>query len=150
MLCDGTITSGSQSFKPQRFEGGGMRFLKFKRWLAETRYCAEWGIDAVYFEEVRRHAGVDAAHAYGGFLAHLTAWCEHHQIPYQGVPVGTIKKHATGKGNASKEDMRSLPQLLRSRSAEFWPVLRSLAAEELERLAGENCRLRKKLNRRKK
>ena len=32
--------------------------------------------------------------------------------------------------------MRSLPQLLRSRSAEFWPVLRSLAAEELERLAG--------------
>ena len=59
----------------------------------------------MYFEEVRRHAGVDAAHAYGGFMAHLTAWCEHHQIPYQGVPVGTIKKHATGKGNASKDQM---------------------------------------------
>jgi len=105
MICDGTITSGSQSFKPQRFEGGGMRFLKFKRWLAETRYCAEWGIDAVYFEEVRRHLGIDAAHAYGGFLAHLTAWCEHHQIPYQGVPVGTIKKSWTGKGNAGKSAM---------------------------------------------
>jgi Holliday junction resolvasome RuvABC endonuclease subunit len=38
-------------------------------------------------------------------MAHLTAWCEHHQIPYQGVPVGTIKKHATGKGNAGKSDM---------------------------------------------
>jgi Holliday junction resolvasome RuvABC endonuclease subunit len=62
-------------------------------------------LDSVYFEEVRRHVGVDAAHAYGGFLATLTAWCEHHQIPYQGVPVGTIKKHATGKGNASKDDM---------------------------------------------
>ncbi|MBM3273404.1 hypothetical protein FJY94_09270, partial [Candidatus Kaiserbacteria bacterium] len=35
----------------------------------------------------------------------LTAWCEHHQIPYQGVPVGTIKKHATGKGNAGKAEM---------------------------------------------
>jgi len=104
MLCDGTITSGSESFKPRRFEGGGMRFLKFKRWLADTKACTD-GIDAVYFEEVRRHAGVDAAHAYGGFMAHLTAWCEHHQIPYQGVPVGTIKKHATGKGNASKEEM---------------------------------------------
>lgn len=46
--------------------------------------------------------------------------------------------------------MRSLPQLLRTRSAEFWPVLRSLAAEEIERLAGENCQLRRKLNRRKK
>jgi len=105
MLCDGTITSGSQSFKPQRFEGGGMRFLKFKRWLSDMKYCGTYGIDAVYFEEVRRHAGVDAAHAYGGFLAHLTAWCEHHQIPYQGVPVGTIKKSACGKGNASKEEM---------------------------------------------
>ena len=104
MLCDGTITSGSQSFKPRRFEGGGMRFLKFKRWLADTKACTD-GLDAVYFEEVRRHAGVDAAHAYGGFLAHLTAWCEHHQIPYQGVPVGTIKKAACGKGNASKGDM---------------------------------------------
>ena len=102
MLCDGTITSGSQSFKPQRFEGGGMRFLKFKRWLADMKYCGTYGLDAVYFEEVRRHAGVDAAHAYGGFMAHLTAWCEHHEIPYQGVPVGTIKKHATGKGNAGK------------------------------------------------
>lgn len=54
--------------------------------------------------------GVDAAHAYGGFMAHLTAWCEHHQIPYQGVPVGTIKKHATGKGNASKAEMIAAAQ----------------------------------------
>lgn len=101
---DGTINSGSQSFKPQRFEGGGMRFLRFKRWLTEIKQFGR-GIDQVVFEEVRRHAGVDAAHAYGGFLGQLTAWCEHHQIPYQGVPVGTIKKHATGKGNASKEEM---------------------------------------------
>ena len=101
---DGHITSGSESFRPQRFEGGGMRFLRFKRWLNEVRSACHT-INAVYFEEVRRHAGVDAAHAYGGFMGHLTAWCEHHQIPYQGVPVGTIKKHATGKGNASKDEM---------------------------------------------
>ena len=104
LTVDGMINSGSESFKPGRFEGGGMRFLRFKRWLTEIKQAAN-GLDAVYFEEVRRHAGVDAAHAYGGFMAHLTAWCEHHEIPYQGVPVGTIKKHATGKGNASKEDM---------------------------------------------
>ena len=81
-----------------------MRYLRFKRWLTEIKQSAD-GIDAVYFEEVRRHAGVDAAHAYGGFMAQLTAWCEHHGIPYQGVPVGTIKKHATGKGNAGKDEM---------------------------------------------
>jgi Holliday junction resolvasome RuvABC endonuclease subunit len=101
---DGAITSGSELFKPQRFEGGGMRYLRFKRWVTEVKQAAD-GLNAVFFEEVRRHAGVDAAHAYGGFMAHLTAWCEHHQIPYQGVPVGTIKKHATGKGNANKDEM---------------------------------------------
>jgi Holliday junction resolvasome RuvABC endonuclease subunit len=101
---DGHITSGSESFRPQRFEGGGMRFLRFKRWLTELK-AATSGIDALHFEEVRRHVSTDAAHAYGGFLATLTAWCEHHQIPYQGVPVGTIKKHATGKGNAGKDEV---------------------------------------------
>lgn len=101
---DGHITSGSESFRPQRFEGGGMRFLRFKRWLTELKAVTS-GIDALHFEEVRRHVSTDAAHAYGGFLAPLTAWCEHHQIPYQGVPVGTIKKHATGKGNAGKDEV---------------------------------------------
>jgi Holliday junction resolvasome RuvABC endonuclease subunit len=101
---DAVITSGSPSFKPQRFEGGGMRYLRFKRWLTELKAASD-GVDAVFFEEVRRHAGVDAAHAYGGFMAHLTAWCEHHRIPYQGVPVGTIKKHVTGKGTAGKAEV---------------------------------------------
>ena len=49
----------------------------------------------------------DAAHLYGGFLAHLSAWCEEHAIAYQGVPVGTIKRYATGKGNADKAAMVS-------------------------------------------
>ncbi len=98
----GSIASGTARFQPRRFEGGGMRYLRFKRWLTETKNVAG-RIDAIYFEEVRRHAGVDAAHAYGGFLAHLTAWCEHHAIPYEGVPVGTIKRFITGKGNADKK-----------------------------------------------
>ena len=99
---DGSIVSGTQHFTPSRFEGGGMRFLRFRHWLTEAKQ-ATGELDAVFFEEVRRHAGVDGAHAYGGFLAHLTAWCEHHSIPYRGVPVATIKKHATGKGNADKD-----------------------------------------------
>lgn len=102
--ADGRIASGVQSFKPGRFEGGGMRYLRFRRWLTETKAAAD-GIHEVHFEEVRRHAGVDAAHAYGAFMATLTAWCEHHQIPYQGVPVGTIKRHAAGRGNADKAAM---------------------------------------------
>ena len=99
----GVIQHGFISFKGHRYEGGGMRYLRFGRWLSEVAASAE--VSAVYFEEVRRHAGVDAAHVYGGLLATLTAWCESRGIPYQGVPVGTIKRHATGKGNASKEQV---------------------------------------------
>ena len=101
---DRRIVSGTQSFKPQRFEGGGMRFLRFVRWLDELQ-ALSGGLQHLAFEEVRRHASTDAAHAYGGFLGQLSAWCEQRQIPYQGVPVGTIKKHATGKGNAGKAEM---------------------------------------------
>ena len=116
--ANGPVAHGFVSFKSQRFEGGGMRYLRFGRWLADMLALSGQksgsqtgaqanltGIGAVYFEEVRRHLGVDAAHVYGGLLATLTAWCEHHQIPYQGVPVGTIKRHATGKGNAGKAEL---------------------------------------------
>ena len=104
---DGLHHGGTEYFKPQRFEGGGMRYLRFRRWLTEMKATVEGaqGLGVVYFEEVRRHMGVDAAHVYGDLLATLTAWCEHHQIPYQGVPVGTIKKFATGRGNAGTDEM---------------------------------------------
>ncbi|VEJ45241.1 crossover junction endodeoxyribonuclease RuvC [Bartonella vinsonii] len=101
---DGHIFSGTANFQTSRFEGGGMRYFRFNKWLTEMKMTSG-NIDAVYFEEVRRHVGTDAAHVYGGFLATLTAWCENNQIPYEGIPVGTIKKAATGKGNASKEEM---------------------------------------------
>ncbi|SFL05569.1 crossover junction endodeoxyribonuclease RuvC [Falsiroseomonas stagni] len=102
--ADGGITSGTMTFKPTRFEGGGMRFLRFRGWLAELANLSG-GVARIVFEEVRAHAGTDAAHIYGGFLGTLTAWCEEHDVPYEGVPVGTIKRYATGKGNADKAKM---------------------------------------------
>lgn len=61
------ITSGTQCFKPQRFEGDSMRFLRFKHWLAELKQLTD-GLDAVFFEEVRRHTGVNSA-------------CTHQEVP---------------------------------------------------------------------
>ena len=57
---DGAIASGTVEFKPGRFEGGGMLFLRFRAWLQEVDETAG-GIGAIYFEEVRFHAGVTAA-----------------------------------------------------------------------------------------
>jgi Holliday junction resolvasome RuvABC endonuclease subunit len=98
----GLITSGTASFKPGRYDGGGMRYLRFSRWLDEMNASP---IGMIAFEEVRRHAGTDAAHIYGGLMGTLTAWAELRGIPCEGVPVGTIKRHATGKGNADKAAM---------------------------------------------
>lgn len=99
--ADSQITSGTVSFRPSRYEGGGIRYLRFRGWI--DRIAADaGGLQAVFFEEIRRHVGTDAAHLYGGFLATLTAWCEQRAVAYQGVPVGTIKRHVAAKGNADK------------------------------------------------
>lgn len=95
--------SGTFNLKQDRFSGGGMRFVNFRKKLNEMREA--YPLSRVVFEEVRRHLGTDAAHVYGGLMALLTEWCETHEIPYEGVPVGEIKKFWTGKGNAPKSDM---------------------------------------------
>jgi len=98
----GSVVSGTWNNKNSRFEGGGMRYLRFRGHLDEIYAASPFSI--VVFEEVRRHRGTDAAHVYGGMLATLTAWCEGHDpnIPYEGVPVQAIKKYVTGRGNADK------------------------------------------------
>jgi hypothetical protein len=100
----GLVLSGTVSFRPSRYDGGGMRYLRFTNWLTELDQLSG-PIAAIWYEEVRRHVGTDASHVYGGLMATLTAWAELRGVPYAGVPVGAIKLHATGKGNAPKEAM---------------------------------------------
>jgi hypothetical protein len=100
-LASGKIESGTVSFRPSRYDGGGIRYLRFRGWL-DSIAADVGGIGVVHYEEVRRHLSTGAAHVHGGLLATLTAWCEQHSIPYQGVPVGTIKRFIAGKGNADK------------------------------------------------
>ncbi|MDB6119313.1 MAG: hypothetical protein JWO08_3094 [Verrucomicrobiaceae bacterium] len=101
---DGKVRSGSQSFAAVRNDGPGQRWLKFRNFLTETgRTAGE--VHAVYYEDVKNHAGVLASHIYGGFVAHLQYWCEINRIPCHPVGVGQVKKHWTGAGNAKKEAM---------------------------------------------
>lgn len=101
--ASGAIISGVWNLKPRRFDGGGMRFLRFEQYLSEFHKASS--IETIFFEEVRRHAGTDAAHVYGGLMGQLTAWGEKNRVPYEGVSVGEIKKFWTGKGNADKAMM---------------------------------------------
>ena len=71
-LAGGKIESGTVSLRPSRYDGGGIRYLRFRGWLDSVATDIAHPA-AIYFEEVRRHAGTDAAHLYGGFLATLTS-----------------------------------------------------------------------------
>lgn len=100
---DGAMNAGTWDLAPRRFEGGGMRYLRLRTYLSEILDKVAPGM--VAFEEVRRHMGTDAAHVYGGIVAIVQEECERRKVPYQAIPVGTVKKTATGKGNADKAAM---------------------------------------------
>ncbi|MFN6978875.1 MAG: hypothetical protein ACK4OP_12170, partial [Gemmobacter sp.] len=46
---DGLITSGTVSLRPGRFDGGGMRYLRFTNWLTEIDRLSG-PIAAIWFE----------------------------------------------------------------------------------------------------
>lgn len=95
------VHAGTWDLSARRFEGGGMRYVHFERFFRE----ALRGVQLVAFEEVQMHAGTAAAHVYGGIVAHLQRIAQETGIPYTGIPVATVKRTATGKGNAKKDAM---------------------------------------------
>lgn len=97
------IASGTWDCSVRRAESRGMRFVRFAARLREV--IAAYPGAIVYYEKVERHAGTEAAHIYGGLLAQLQVVLDELGVEYKGVGVGTIKKLATGKGNAKKEEM---------------------------------------------
>jgi hypothetical protein len=101
-LAGGRIESGTVSFRPSRYDGGGIRYLRFRAWLDSMAQDAGRHRRRP-LRRNSRHLSTDAAHVHGGLLATLTAWCEQTRDPYQGVPVGTIKRFIAGKGNADKQ-----------------------------------------------
>lgn len=102
-MPSGDIASGVAELQTLRYEGGGMRWIRLYDHLLELHTAFD--IALLSLEEVRAHDGVTAAHIYGGFLAMVTYFCEQIKVPYTSYGVGTIKKHATGSGSASKDTM---------------------------------------------
>jgi Holliday junction resolvasome RuvABC endonuclease subunit len=102
LLKDEHISIGTKKLLNNK-SASGARFLDFYRWLIET--IERHHIYMVFFERVYGHSGTEAAHIYGAFMYVLAMVCEERKIECRGISVGTIKKFATGKGNATKEEM---------------------------------------------
>jgi len=94
--------SGTWDLSVRRDESGGMRLLRLRSKLMSTV-----PLDLVVFEAAR-NAGPKMQGALvvqASLQAIITLWCEDNGIEYRGYSPTEIKKHATGKGNAGKEQM---------------------------------------------
>lgn len=100
---DGKIIHGTERFTPRASWSPGQKWQRYRAWLSGV--IVQHHVTQIAYEDVFRHLGVDAAHAYGGYLAMLEMVADQHNVTLVAVGVGTIKKHWTGKGNAKKDEM---------------------------------------------
>jgi len=95
--------SGVEEFAIKRGESPGMRFLKFRGWLA-TMLKLIPELDVIIYEQAHHRGG--AATACGvGMVTVVLEFAAQHGIETMSVHSGTLKKYATGKGNAGKPEM---------------------------------------------
>lgn len=97
--------SGVWDLSIRRDESAGFRLLRLRSYLNEIRQAS--GIDVCVFESAR-HANpkmMGAVIVQAELQSVIKVFCETHGIHYRGYSPSEIKKHATGKGNASKGDM---------------------------------------------
>jgi Holliday junction resolvasome RuvABC endonuclease subunit len=93
---------GLWDFTVKRDESSGMRLIRFKSKLKEIIPIEE--INLVVFERSQgfhQNAVIVQSELHGC----LKLFCEESGIEYRAFSPGEIKKFATGKGNAKKEDM---------------------------------------------
>ena len=102
-FADGRIESGVQDFSLKRGESKGIRFLRFNTWLNAMLKLTK--SDVVVYEMAHFRGG-HATEILVGMTTRIEEFCESNNIEYSSVHSGTLKRFATGKGNASKEALR--------------------------------------------
>lgn len=97
--------SGTFDLSIRRDESAGMRLIRLEGKLNDVKSGS--GIDLVVYEAARNCAPkMQGALVVQAMLQGvLVAWCEKNGIQYRGYSPSEIKKHATGKGNAGKDQM---------------------------------------------
>lgn len=107
----GRKMSGVQEFALKRGESRGMRFLRFRKWLNEMFQLAELGnkydetLPGLIIYEQAHHRGGHATELAVGLVTDVLAEAARHGLEHMPVHTGSLKKWATGKGNAGKSMM---------------------------------------------
>lgn len=100
------IKSGVQEFGLQRGESGGMRFLRFRAWLKTMKEFCPGKLDLIVYEQAH-HRGGAATQLCVGMVTEALAFAADIGVETMPVHTGTLKKWATGKGNAGKEEIKA-------------------------------------------
>jgi len=96
------IESGVREFDLRRGESPGMRFLHFRHWLEVLAEAT--GAEVLVFEQAH-HRGGAATELGVGFATRVMEVAAARGIEYRSCHTATLKKYATGAGNADKERM---------------------------------------------
>lgn len=112
----GEISSGVVKLRQRTVRGvkepRGAKFSGFRRWLeGQSRP------DVLVLERVGHFKSAAAAETVHGLLAIAEGWAYEVGVPVEYLSPMTVKKHATGRGNASKNDMLAA-------AAQRWPGVR--------------------------
>lgn len=93
--------SGVQDFSKRRGESNGAMFLRFRGWLNRL---TDLDVRLVVYE-LAHHRGGAATEICVNLTGRIQEACAEKEIPYATVHTGTLKKWATGFGNAGKGEM---------------------------------------------
>jgi hypothetical protein len=104
LASPGAIESGVQRFELKRGESPGMRYLAFGRWLSDIYRLSGEALTLIAYEQFH-HRGGAATELAAGFATRVQEFCATWALEHAAVHSATLKKFATGKGNADKPAM---------------------------------------------
>jgi len=114
-VAEALIMAGQWDLSVAGYETNPLRHIRLKQFLSVLQPDLVGFEDVKYTPDKESFGGkpigmivarvASAAELLGGFKITLTTWAEERGIPAQGFAIGSIKKFATGKGNAGKEAM---------------------------------------------
>lgn len=94
--------SGVQDFSPHRGDSPGMRWIEFAAWLRRLLDAAP--ADVIAYEQAH-HRGGAPTHVAHSLISQVEIVAAERKCELTNRHTATIKKHATGKGNADKAAM---------------------------------------------
>jgi len=99
-------TSGTWDLKVKKDESSGMRLIRLRGKLTEMK--ANVGVTILAYE-ANRYSGQgkrgSAQVVQSEFQALIKVWCLDNAVEFSGLSSSEIKSFATGRGNASKQEM---------------------------------------------